>query len=78
MHRFSDLFSKGSHPRSDIIYYVMSVIFIILAFTMGIIDNPPGIIMLLLGIYMFAFPFIRRRREIKKGEGQGKNKNKKK
>lgn len=73
LNRFSDLFSKGSHPKSDAIYYVMSLIFIVTAFYMGVADNPPGIIMLLLGIYMFAFPFLRRRRERKKGERRGKS-----
>ncbi|MGA7839009.1 MAG: hypothetical protein WB996_13640 [Ignavibacteriaceae bacterium] len=70
LNRFSDLFSKGSHPKSVIIYYIMSVIFIVLAFVMGVIDNPPGIIMLLLGIYVMAFPYLRRRRERKKRNGK--------
>jgi len=70
LNRFSDLFSKGSHPKSVIIYYIMSVIFIVLAFVMGVIDNPPGIIVLLLGIYVMAFPYLRRRRERKKRNGK--------
>jgi len=66
LNRFSDLFSKGSHPKSAIIYYVLSVVFIVLAFVMGIARNPPGIIMLLLGLYIMAFPYLRSRREKKK------------
>jgi len=37
---------------------------------MGVIDNPPGIIVLLLGIYVMAFPYLRRRRERKKRNGK--------
>ena len=77
LNRFSDLFSKGSHPRSVIIYYVMSILFIATAFFMGIIDNPPGIIMLLLGIYILAFPFIRSRRARKKAALSGQNRKEK-
>ena len=74
MNRFLSLFSEGSHPKSEIIYYVMSVIFIVTAFFMGIIGNPPGIIMLLLGIFIMAFPFMKKRSEKKRNEN---NKNKK-
>lgn len=73
MNRFLSLFSEGSHPKSEIIYYVMSVIFIVTAFYMGIINNPPGIIVLLLGVFMMAFPFIRKRSEKKRKENK-KNK----
>ena len=62
MIRFKELFSEGLHPKTDIIYYVVSVIFLVTAFAIGISNNPPGIIMLVLAVFIFAFPFIRKRR----------------
>jgi hypothetical protein len=65
MIRFKNLFSDGLHPKSDIIYYVVSVIFLVTAFAIGINNNPPGIIMLVLAVFILAFPFIRKRRNKK-------------
>jgi hypothetical protein len=62
MIRFKELFSEGLHPKTEIIYYVVSVIFIVTAFAIGIRNNPPGIIMLVLAVFIFAFPFVRSQR----------------
>jgi accessory gene regulator protein AgrB len=53
MIRFKNLFSDGLHPKSEIIYYVVSVIFMVTAFAIGISSNPPGIIMLVLAVFIF-------------------------
>ncbi|HKI77656.1 MAG TPA: hypothetical protein VKA26_03860 [Ignavibacteriaceae bacterium] len=65
MGKISKLFSEGSNPKSVIIFYVTGVIFIITSFYMGISNNPPGIIVLLLGIFILLFPSIRRRKQRK-------------
>jgi len=63
MIRFKDLFSKGIYPKSITIYYVVSAVFIITSFIIGIVDNPPGIILLLLGIFMLVFGVMKFRKK---------------
>jgi len=62
MIRFKDLFGKGTHPKSVTVYYVVGIIFIVVAFVIGVSNNPPGIILLLLGIFMLVFGLVRFRR----------------
>ena len=59
MIRFKDLFGKGSHPKSITVYYVVGIIFIVTAFVIGVSNNPPGIILLLLGIFMLVFGIMK-------------------
>ena len=62
MIRFRDLFGKGSHPKSVTTYYAVGIIFIVAAFVIGISNNPPGIILLLLGIFMLVFGVVKFRK----------------
>jgi len=57
MKLFSKLFSDKSSLIVTINYLVISVIFIVIAFIIGISDNPPGILFIYLGSITFIIAF---------------------
>ena len=66
MIRLSELYSNRTKREITFILLAISIISLIAAFIIGIADNPPGILLLYLGIIVLILAFVHHWREKKK------------